>query len=225
MIKPAVERTLFLQLLKRWKIIVPWEKLPIHCGKFLENINNFSMLFSTLVSTTEELQQILQLQKENHIRHIDEMEMQSQGFVTMRHSLDVLRQMHDLAPSVIIKDNDKVVAYALTMLRECGQLMPDLESLFALFDELSWNNKPLNDYRFYIMGQICVAKEYRGKGLFDELYNHHKKIYQQQFDLFLTEISTRNQRSVRAHKRVGFKTICTHRDSLDEWDVVGWDCQ
>jgi GNAT superfamily N-acetyltransferase len=183
------------------------------------------MLRSTLVSNTEELQQILQLQRENHIRHIDEKEIQSQGFVTMRHTLAVLQQMHNLSPSIIIKDDDKVVAYALTMLRECRQLMPDLEPLFALFDELSWNNKLLNDYRFYVMGQICVAKEYRGQGLFDELYNHHKKTYQQQFDLFLTEISTRNHRSVRAHKRVGFKTIYTHRDSLDEWDVVGWDWQ
>jgi hypothetical protein len=181
------------------------------------------MLRSTLVSNTKELQQILQLQKENHVRHIDEKEIQSQGFVTMRHTLAVLQQMHNLSPSIIIKDDDKVVAYALTMLRECRQLMPDLEPLFALFDELSWNNKPLNDYRFYVMGQICVAKGYRGRGLFDELYKHHKKTYQQQFDLFLTEISTRNHRSVRAHKRVGFKTIYTYRDSLDEWNVVGWD--
>ena len=183
------------------------------------------MLRSTLVSTTEELQQILQLQKENHIRHIGETDMQSQGFVTMRHTLGILQQMHNLAPSVIIKDSNKVVAYALTMLRECRQLMRDLEPLFTLVDVLSWNNKLLTDYRFYVMGQICVAKEYRGRGLFDELYHHHKKIYQQQFDLFLTEISTRNQRSVRAHKRVGFKTICTHRDNLDEWDVVCWDWQ
>jgi ribosomal protein S18 acetylase RimI-like enzyme len=180
---------------------------------------------STLVSTEEELQQILHLQKENHIRHIDKTEMHSQGFVTMRHTLAVLRQMHNLSPSVIIKDNNKVVAYALTMLRDCRQLMPGLEPLFALFDELSWNNKPLNDSRFYIMGQICVAKEYRGQGLFDELYNHHKQVYQPQFDLFLTEISTRNHRSIRAHKRVGFKTIYTHRDNLDEWNVVGWDWQ
>jgi ribosomal protein S18 acetylase RimI-like enzyme len=183
------------------------------------------MLHATLVSCTEELQQILELQKENHIRHIDETEMQSQGFVTMRHTLNILQQMHNLSPGVIIKDNDKVVAYALTMLRECRQLMPVLETLFTLFDKLSWNNKPLNDYRFYVMGQICVAKEYRGRGLFDDLYIHHKKIYQPQFDLLLTEVSTRNHRSIRAHKRVGFKTIYTHRDSLDEWDVVGWDWQ
>jgi len=181
------------------------------------------MLYPTLTSTTDELQQILHLQQQNLRQHIDEVEMKSQGFVTLHHDLWVLQQMHELAPTVIIKDNDQVVAYALTMLKECRQLIPDLESMFALLDQLSWNNKPLNDYRFYVMGQVCVARPYRGQGLFDELFRHHKKIYQSQFDLFITEIATRNTRSVRAHERVGFKTIHSHRDELDEWVVVGWD--
>ncbi|MEI9809865.1 MAG: hypothetical protein WDO16_19485 [Bacteroidota bacterium] len=93
----------------------------------------------------------------------------------------------------------------------------------SLLDDLHWNNKPLNSYRFYVMGQICIAKVYRGQGLFEQLYNYHKEIYQPQFDLFVTEISTRNHRSLRAHEKVGFKTIHTHRDNLDEWRVVAWD--
>ena|SRR5688572_13308048 len=181
------------------------------------------MLCPTLTSTTDELRQILRLQEQNLRQHIDEAEMMSQGFVTIHHDLKVLQQMHELAPSVIIKDDDQVVAYALTMLRECRQLIPDLESMFALLDQLYWNNKPLKDYRFYVMGQVCIARSYRGKGLFDELFRYHKKIYQPQFDLFITEIATRNTRSVRAHERVGFKTIHIHRDDLYEWVVVGWD--
>jgi len=181
------------------------------------------MLYPTLVSSGDELKQILQLQKENLRQHITEAEMKSQGFVTLHHDLNALRQMHELAPSVIIRDQYSVVAYALTMLRECRQLTPDLEPMFALLDQLSWNNKSLNDYRFYVMGQVCIAKNYRGQGLFDELFRHHKKIYQSRFELFITEIATRNVRSMRAHERVGFKTIHVHRDELDEWAVVGWD--
>ncbi|MEP7372142.1 MAG: GNAT family N-acetyltransferase [Chitinophagaceae bacterium] len=181
------------------------------------------MLQSTLTSTRKDLQQILQLQEENLIQHINETEMKSQGFVTLRHDLGILKEMHTLAPTVVIKDDDTVVAYALTMLQECRQLMPALEPMFSLLQKLSWNGKPLTAYSFYVMGQICIAKQFRGQGLFDELYSHHRKTYQSQFDLFITEISTRNQRSIRAHERVGFKTIHTHRDDLDEWAVVGWD--
>ena len=181
------------------------------------------MLLPSLTSTLQELQQILRLQEENLIQHIDETEMKSQGFVTLRHELATLEQMHRLAPSVIIKDDNKVVAYALTMLQECRQLMPDLEPMFSLFDKLGWNNKPLNDYSFYVMGQICIAKEYRSKGLFEKLYQHHKKVYRTKFDLCVTEISSRNHRSLRAHEKIGFKIIHTHTDKLDEWVVVGWD--
>jgi len=181
------------------------------------------MLYPALTHSEQELQQILQLQQENHIENIDGSEMQAQGFVTLRHDAATLKQMHELAASVIIKEDDKVVAYALTMLRECRQLIPDLEPMFALFDNLDWNNKPLNSYRFYVMGQVCIAKPYRGKGLFEQLYAHHRKVYQSQFDLLVTEISTRNHRSLRAHEKTGFTTIHTHRDNLDEWRVVGWD--
>jgi len=181
------------------------------------------MIQASLTNTTQDLQQILRLQEENHARNISETELRSQGFVTLRHDIKILEQMHNLAPSVIIKEDNNVVAYALTMLQECRQLIPDLEPMFALLDGLSWNGKPLSDHSFYVMGQVCVAKEYRGQGLFDELYRHHKKIYQRQFDLIITEIATRNHRSIRAHERVGFKTIHTHLDELDEWAVVGWD--
>jgi len=181
------------------------------------------MLYPTLANSTDELKQILQLQKENLRQYVTEAEMKSQGFVTLHHDLNALQRMHELGPSVIIKDQDRVVAYALTMFRECRELTPDLEPMFALLDQLSWSNKPLNDYRFYVMGQVCIARDYRGQGLFDELFSHHKKVYQSQFDLFITEIATRNVRSMRAHERVGFKTIHVHCDEIDEWAVVGWD--
>src|SRR5688572_10688534 len=115
------------------------------------------MLLPSLTSTTQELQQILSLQEENLIQHIDETEMRSQGFVTLRHNLEILEQMHKLAPSVIIKNDNKVIAYALTILQECQQLIPDLGPMFSLLDKLSWKGKPLTDYSYYIMGQICIV--------------------------------------------------------------------
>lgn len=181
------------------------------------------MIYPALVSSEKELQEILQLQKENHLHHIDEIEMRTQGFLTLQHDHATLKHMHDLAPSVIVKDESKVVAYALAMLRECRQLIPDLEPMFALFDHLTWQNKPLNNYRFYVMGQVCIAKAWRGRGVFEQLYNQHKKVYSPRFDLLVTEISARNLRSLRAHEKQGFKTIHIHRDKLDDWHVVAWD--
>lgn len=183
------------------------------------------MLKLTTVATTEELEQILVLQQCNLLQNIDETEMQTQGFVTMIHDLNVLQQMHNLAPSVIAKDNDKVVGYALVMLRECRELFPPLEPMFKNFDRLEYRFRPLNDFRFYIMGQVCIDKQYRRTGLFDQLYKKHKEIYGGKFDFIVTEVSTRNLRSLRAHERVGFETLNTYSDELDEWAVILWNWQ
>lgn len=181
------------------------------------------MFYPSLVNDNDDLQQILRLQQLNLKQSLDTAERQAQGFVTLRHDLDTLEKMHALAPSVVIRKDDKVAGYALTMLQECRHLMPDLDPMFALFDTLQWNDKPLRDYPFYVMGQVCIAREYRGQGLFEQLYAFHKKIYSNRFNLLLTEIATRNGRSMRAHERVGFKIIHIHRDALDEWAVTGWD--
>jgi ribosomal protein S18 acetylase RimI-like enzyme len=181
------------------------------------------MLTATITSNTDDLRQILSLQERNLIRNLTKDEMKSDGFVTINHSLQMLQQMHNMAPSIIIKDGNRIVAYALTMLREFSTLVPELEPMFEKFESLQWNNRPLNEYPYYVMGQICVDKAYRGKGLFDALYQKHKEVFSSQFDLLVTEIATRNHRSINAHKRVGFMTINTFRDETDEWNVVAWD--
>jgi hypothetical protein len=178
---------------------------------------------AALVSTQQELHEILQLQEKNLPENLSVDEFRSQGFVTIHHDLHLLNTMHQLAPSVIIKDKDQVIAYALTMLGECSRLVPGLISMFSLLDSCNWQNKSLSKIPYYVMGQVCVEKKHRGRGLFDALYAHHKKTYSSRFDLLVTQISVRNPRSTKAHERVGFKTIHQHRDKQDEWLVVAWD--
>src|SRR2546421_5632925 len=156
------------------------------------------MLTVTTTTSTQELEQILKLQQLNLIRNISPAEMRMEGFVTMCHTRQILQQMHDLAPTIIVKNDEQVIGYALTMLRECRSLVPGLEPMFVMFDKLRWKDKPLNDYAYYVMGQICIDKQYRGIGLFDLLYQKHKETYQSQFDFIVTEVSIRNHRSLRA---------------------------
>jgi GNAT superfamily N-acetyltransferase len=181
------------------------------------------MIRVTTTSGNDDLEKILGLQEKNLSRNLTTDEIKSQGFVTINHSLQMLQQMHTMAPSIIVKDDDRIVAYALTMLREFSALVPALEPMFEKFESLHWKNKPLNFYSYYVMGQICVDKAYRGQGLFDALYQKHKEVYSSRFDLLVTEIATRNLRSINAHQRVGFETVNTFRDETDEWNVVVWD--
>ena len=181
------------------------------------------MIYSTLVNNNEELQHILELQQQNLPKNISAEESRLQGFVTFQHDLKILQEFHQLAPSVIVKNDDKVVAYALTVVNEARHIFPSIESMFVLLETLQWKGKPFHDFRYYGMGQICVAKDYRSKGVFEMLYQQHKKSYSPKFDLLVTQISTKNHRSLRAHKKVGFETAIVEKDELDEWVLVVWD--
>ena len=182
------------------------------------------MLYATTVTTQKELEQIQKLNQRNLKQSLSEVEMAEQGFVSWFYSLELLKKMHQLAPSIIVKEErDEVVGYALVTLKEASSFHPDLQTMITNLQNISFLNKPLMGYEFYIMGQVCIHKSYRGKGVFNLLYQQHKKSYSEAYNLLVTEISTSNKRSIRAHEKLGFKNIHTYRDSVDEWNVVVWD--
>jgi len=57
--------------------------------------------------------------------------------------------------------------------------------------------------------------------LFDALYAEHRIRFGGEFDWLVTEISTRNPRSAKAHARAGFVEIDHFQDAIDAWSVVG----
>jgi hypothetical protein len=181
------------------------------------------MYTPALAATDDELKQIAALSRENLRSVMDEEEKRSQGFLTWEYTEDMLAQMTRIAPSVIVKLDEQVVGYALTAFKQTASVHPELEPMIGHLETLSWKGKAVPGYRYYMMGQICIAREHRGKGIFDLLYRYHKTIFGPQFDLLLTEVSTSNHRSLKAHLNTGFTVIDTHHDHLDEWAVVGWD--
>ncbi|HSI05486.1 MAG: N-acetyltransferase family protein [Myxococcota bacterium] len=170
-----------------------------------------------------DLHGILRLQRANLRGRVDADTARAQGFVTVEHDLATLERMHAMAPSIVAKHQDEVVGYALVMPLGARRDVPVLEPMFALFDRLSFAGRPLTAYRYYVMGQVCVAEAARGQGVFDALYAGHRRILAGRYELCVTEISLSNPRSLRAHARVGFVEIHRYRDATDDWSVVALD--
>lgn len=175
--------------------------------------------------TEADLMGILALQTQNLSRNLPSEVQQAQGFVTLQYTLSQMQQMHKLGPSVIAKDGDRVVGYAITAMPGALAFVPELESLFALLDTVPYEGQMLNMYPYYVVGQVCVDKDYRGQGIFDRLYQKHRAVYSDRFRLFITDISARNTRSLRAHERVGFRAVHSFHEpaAAEEWVVVVWD--
>lgn len=173
--------------------------------------------------TSCELQQILLLQEKNHVTNMSLEKKKYNGFLTVKHDFDLLQKMNDSSAQIIALENNTVIGFALVMFKSFGEMIPVLKPMFAIFETFEYQNKKLIDYDFYVMGQICIDENFRGKGIFEKLYLKHKDCFSTRFELCLTEVSTSNLRSMKAHKKVGFKTIHTYTDSADTWNILLWD--
>ncbi len=133
--------------------------------------------------------------------------------------------MNDAQPSVIVKDGDTVVGYCLAMLPQFRNDVPELKSLFDSIDEVVYGGQTLKDFAYIVMGQVCVGEGYRSMGFFDGMYQRLREELSAKFEMCVTDISTNNLRSMKAHARVGFVPVMDFEDkSLNEvWRIVVWD--
>jgi len=179
----------------------------------------------TTVSSDGDVRGILALQQKNLKKNLTPEQIQSQGFVTVEHEYSVLKAMNDAQPSVIVKDGDTVVAYCLAMLPEFRNGVPELKTLFEAIDEIDYDEQKLKDFNYVVMGQVCVGEGYRSMGFFDGMYQKLREELAAKFEMCVTDISTNNTRSLKAHARVGFIPVKDFHDAAlgEVWRVVVWD--
>ncbi|GMU44999.1 MAG: GNAT family N-acetyltransferase [Xanthomonadales bacterium] len=180
----------------------------------------------TTVAHPQDVDLILALQAENHRDHVDAVTAASEGFTSVRHDPEVLQAMNRAHPSAVAWSGDRLAGYCLMMAQEFRDQVPVLQPMFALLERLHWRGEALaGNPRWFVMGQVCVARDFRGMGVFDGLYQELRRAYSGTFDFTVTEVSQRNPRSLRAHRRVGFKTLHAYPDPLtgEGWEVVVWD--
>lgn len=165
-------------------------------------------------SSAAHIEEIIQLQKDNLFENISIEERRSQGFVTVKHSFDQLFSWHQNKPHTIAVVDGKVVGYAISMLSEYQKEVPVLIPMFEKIDE---HIKP--DINYIVMGQICVHKDYRGKGVFRGLYQKMKEVCSD-YDWIITEVDTTNLRSIKAHKVIGFQELMSYESKDQFWSLI-----
>lgn len=166
---------------------------------------------------------IRELQAANLRRNVAPEDAAREGFVTAEYTLEFLRAMHDVAPSIVATADGAVVGYALVADRAVGMGHPLLADLFAAIDRCSWAGVPLAGQPYVVCGQLCVAKTHRGLGLVDRMYARFRDEYAARFAYLLTDVASDNPRSLRVHRRVGFEVVATTAYGGVDWHVVLWD--
>jgi predicted GNAT family N-acyltransferase len=169
----------------------------------------------TTVSAEDELLQILELQKANLAPAVSEAESRIEGFVTVVHSLDLLRRMNERCPHVLAKSGNGVVGYALSMHPDFSKEIDILRPMFREIEKVQSSREA-----FLVMGQICIDKAYRKQGIFRGLYREMLNKYQKEFTQIITEVDARNRRSLGAHYAIGFRGLSQYQSSGRDWHLI-----
>ncbi|MDO5971556.1 GNAT family N-acetyltransferase [Flavivirga aquimarina] len=171
--------------------------------------------------TDEELRQILNLQHANIKLSLASEAMKTEGFVSVKHTFDVLKRMNSACPHIIVKHEEKVIGYALCMLNAFRNDVPTLIPMFDYMDGII-ASKNLSELHYLIMGQTCIDKAYRKQGIFKKLYHFFKDELKSDFDAVVTEVNSKNIRSLQAHLAVGFNTLDVHTEAGEDWELIIW---
>ncbi len=173
------------------------------------------MIIYTQATSDWELEQILSLQQENLPKNMSPEECEREGFLTVEHSMDILKAMNDECGHIIAVEDGKVIGYALCMhpkfAKEIEVLKPMFEQIKTLVDTPDSS---------MAMGQICVAKSHRGQGVFRNLYLTMRNRLPEGFDTIITEVDGKNKKSLAAHAAIGFVTLKVYESDNREWHLV-----
>ncbi len=168
-------------------------------------------------STKRELEQILSLQKMNLRSSITQQEMESEGFLTVSHTSEMLSRMNRVCAHVIAKFNDDLAGYALCMHPRFAEDIPILKPMFEKIDSILGNK-----ISYMAMGQICIAKSYRKMGVFAGLYSYMRDELKETYQMIITEVDAENQRSLKAHYTTGFEDMLVYKSGKRRWHLIKW---
>ena len=173
-----------------------------------------------LVENEEEVNGIKRLQEKNLRQHITDEEAASQGFLTASYTIDYLKAMNASFPTVIAKDDEQVVGYAMITtpaMRDGHDLIKDL---FSNIDRCTYQGNLLKNVPYVVVGQLCVDKAFRGQNLVTRMYDFFADAVKSQYDFMVTDVDCDNHRSLKAHAKAGFEVIDSLVYGGKKWDIV-----
>ena len=98
-----------------------------------------------------------------------------QGCVTIQHDLETLQALSQSnGHTIVARTDDRIAGYALaTIPQHHRDLVPFLRPIFKEIEAVTLDGQLLRDLNYCVMGQICIAKDFRGRGVFQGLYHEN----------------------------------------------------
>lgn len=146
----------------------------------------------------EDYAEIVRLQRANYIANLTA-EERREGFLSAEFSLDQVAAIaSDLGIAIVTMD-DALAGCLCGIRREFDHGSPVVAKMLESYDQAWFQGKPLSAFNSYIYGPVCIARQYRRRGLLRGLYDFQNKDLAGQFEVGVALVSHSNPHSMQAH--------------------------
>lgn len=176
-----------------------------------------------------DLPRILHIQESNSSTVVPAHKKAEMGFVTMRTSEELLRDIQARVGITVTRYNGDTVGYMIPMAMDQISTLELFKPFIAEFQ-----NIPLFEYasiaeciadeRVCMGGQVCIDPPHRGKGLTKLMAGHAIPRMVTCFDFVISEIDVTNSKSVQVHiRKLGFESMGFYEAGGKTWMVIAKD--
>ncbi|HXG51680.1 MAG TPA: GNAT family N-acetyltransferase [candidate division Zixibacteria bacterium] len=142
---------------------------------------------------------ILRLQSANYVENLPP-EERAQGFLSAEFTEEQIAAMAADLGIVVAVAPGGLAGYVCAFRNEFDHGSPVLARMFECYDRAELEGKLLRDYRTYVYGPVCVAREHRGSGVLRALYEAQKRDLAGRFDVGVAFVARDNPHSLAAHR-------------------------
>jgi hypothetical protein len=141
---------------------------------------------------------ILRLQAANFITNLTEKERQ-EGFLSAQFTEQQTAEIADDLGTMVAVVDGEVAGFLCAFRNEFATGSPVIAKMLEAYDRLQFENRPLNSFRSYIYGPVCISRPYRRRGLLRGLYDAQKHDLAGRFEIGVAFVAGTNPHSLQAH--------------------------
>ena len=141
---------------------------------------------------------ILDLQSSNYIANLSAHERE-QGFLSAQFTLEQTAQIAEDLGTIVAVIDDQIVGFVCAFRNEFETGSPVIAKMLESYDRMIFEGRVLKSFRSYIYGPVCLARDFRGRGLLRGIYEAQRKDLAGQFEIGVAFVSRSNPHSLAAH--------------------------
>jgi L-amino acid N-acyltransferase YncA len=173
-------------------------------------------------ATPLDMDGVFQLQAASFIGNL-RAEDRAEGFVSVEFTAQQFDAMAADCALIVAVEQQQVLGYLCSASVDYCRQFPLLAALIQRFPELRYAESPLDSYRTFIYGPVCIARSQHGRGLLHALYQELLRAISVRYDLGVALISKENPRSFEAHvRKLGMTHVGEYEFRDQQYDIVAF---